>query len=303
MAGGIFLIGLRTARSAATKGTYREVQGDGWWARIQIDETNQRIKVKKCRFTNPVGFCEHLWKTGRELEMGKIIVEARTSNWQALLDQGFRMESIIDGYFRGEPAYSMSYFLKPERQRMEQFEKKQAILESILAQDTSSEASQSLPPNYELLRANHSMVHEMAAVFDRVFTSYPSPLTNPAYLVELMKTREGIFYVVKDGDHIASVAGAEIDWQEGHAEMTNCATLPDYRGQGLMSIILHRLEREMVSQGIQCLFSLARSLSLGMNLVLHRAGYRFRGRMLNNCHIMGDYECMNLWVKPTLKVS
>nr|WP_315989693.1 hypothetical protein [Desulforamulus aquiferis] len=34
-----------------------------------------------------------------------------------------------------------------------------------------------------------------------------------------------------------------------------------------------------------------------MNLVLHRLGYTFRGTLVNNCHIGGSYEDMNIWVR------
>jgi hypothetical protein len=34
-----------------------------------------------------------------------------------------------------------------------------------------------------------------------------------------------------------------------------------------------------------------------MNTALARLGYRFRGRLMNNCHIMGGFEDMNIWVR------
>jgi len=45
-----------------------------------------------------------------------------------------------------------------------------------------------------------------------------------------------------------------------------------------------------------CLFSLARASSFGMNL-FRRLDYRYRGTLINNCHISGAYEDMNTWVK------
>lgn len=112
-----------------------------------------------------------------------------------------------------------------------------------------------------------------------------------------MERNESIFRLVRENGRLVSAASAEVSWANRHAEMTDCATLPDYRGEGLMAAIFKELGREMLRQGISCLYSLARAASPGMNAVLRRLGYPLRGRMVNNCHIMGQFEDMNLWVK------
>jgi hypothetical protein len=35
-----------------------------------------------------------------------------------------------------------------------------------------------------------------------------------------------------------------------------------------------------------------------MNIVFMRAGFEYCGRLINNCDIYGQYEDMNIWVKP-----
>jgi hypothetical protein len=64
-----------------------------------------------------------------------------------------------------------------------------------------------------------------------------------------------------------------------------------------MKIILRELEGELKRQGIFCAYSIARSLSFGMNAVLFQLGYKYRGRLMNNCYIYDKLENMNMWVK------
>ena len=64
-----------------------------------------------------------------------------------------------------------------------------------------------------------------------------------------------------------------------NAELTDCATLSEHRKYGLMKIILQELEGELKRKGIYCAYSIARSLSFGMNAVLFQLGYKYRGQV------------------------
>ncbi len=278
----------------------RKVQasGDGWEATAEIDPTNQRVKLKAYRFDGPKGLAalgEYLVSLAREAGFGKVLAEVREEDWEQFLGRGFIPEGVIPAFFQGDPAYCLAYFTDPKRQASTRLEQENQILEQVL--DTPPVCDQTIDGRFDLEPATVDDVEEMAHLFRTVFTSYPSPLFDPGYIAKLIETEEGIFRVVRDGRRIVSAAAAEVDWANGHAEMTNCATLPDYRGEGLMAAILQDLDAEMVRRDVPCRFSLARASSHGMNLVLRRLGYRYRGRLMNNCHIMGDWEDMNIWVR------
>jgi putative beta-lysine N-acetyltransferase len=283
-----------------TKELFRrlEVSGDDWYALLEEDGINERIKLKKYRFNGRPGLGalgEHLMTFARDQGLGKIITEVREADFEQFLGRGFTPEGMIPGYFQGEVAYVLSYFTDPNRQASTKLDRENEILEAVLAapQQGSSEVSD----RFTLGPATIDDVTELAAVYETVFTTFPTPLHEPAFVAHLMESREGIFHVARQGNRIVSAAAAEVDWADRHAEMTNCATLPDFRGQGLMAALLHGLEPTMADESIGCLYSLARASSFGMNLVLRRLGYKFRGRLINNSHIMGDYEDMNIWVK------
>ncbi|MDK2821144.1 MAG: beta-lysine N6-acetyltransferase [Clostridia bacterium] len=81
------------------------------------------------------------------------------------------------------------------------------------------------------------------------------------------------------------------------AEISDYATNPDYRGHGLMRILTSAIEDELKRSGIISIYSLARAISRGMNSALYKCGYTYRGKFINNCHICGKFEDMNLWTK------
>jgi putative beta-lysine N-acetyltransferase len=133
-------------------------------------------------------------------------------------------------------------------------------------------------------------------LYGKVFKIYPTPMNNPEYVKKCMKGGT-VFYIFYYEGEIISAASAEINAFYHNAEITDCATLPEHRQHGLMKHLIAKLEEHLVSHEIYCIYSLARSLSFGMNGALHQHGYSYRGRLANNCYIFDKLEDMNLWVK------
>lgn len=106
-----------------------------------------------------------------------------------------------------------------------------------------------------------------------------------------------VYYIMLDHDRLISAASAEINPELGHAEITDCAVLPEYRGHSLTSFLIEALEKEMAGKDIFHVFSLVRASSFGMNAVLYHSGYQYGGRLINNCFIAEGLENMNIWCK------
>ena len=53
----------------------------------------------------------------------------------------------------------------------------------------------------------------------------------------------------------------------------------------------------MQRRGILTAYTIARSLSYGMNITFARQGYRFGGTLTNNTEISGAIESMNVWYR------
>ncbi|MEG6522276.1 putative beta-lysine N-acetyltransferase [Desulfotomaculum sp. 1211_IL3151] len=268
-----------------------------FFLQANLDEYNRRIWIQDYRVNNATALRFFLLDLAKVQNLEKIIFPVKEADLHLLRGEEFRLEGVIKGYFQGADAYFLTFYLSEKRCRSGSLLQEKQLLEKILGQPREYQSV--LPKGFSLKLATGEHTKDMAELFNTVFSSYPTPVYDPSYLREAIQT--GDIYVVCYEDHtLAGVSTAEIDWNQRHAELTNCATHPDYRGMGLNTILLKRLEENCRTKGIHCLFSLSRASSYGMNLVLHRLGYEVQGRLINNCHIAGDYENMNIWVKPTL---
>lgn len=262
--------------------------------RALVDRPSARLKVARYRPGQGPLLWQRLLELARREHLTKVVLYARPGDWQRFLAHGFVLEAVIDGYFGDDPAYAMSYFLDAARQATDQFEPEQELLEQVLL--AGPEPAPPLPEGYRLQLCGEDMAQQLAAVFDQVFETFPTPLHDPDFIRELIRSGDGIFRAVLDpGGSVVSAAAVEFEMEA--AEITDCATLPDHRGEGLMRILIDALEDDCRGRGVSALFSIARARSFGMNLVLRRAGYRYRGRMINQSNICANLEDMNIWVK------
>ena len=136
----------------------------------------------------------------------------------------------------------------------------------------------------------------MSEIYTEVFPSYPFPVHDPEYLRQTMRENVVYFGVERNG-LMVGLSSAEIDTTQKNAEMTDFATLPDLRGQGLARRLLLRMEDCMLRRGLRTLYTIARAASAGMNTVFARCGYHFGGTLVNNTNIAGRIESMNVWYR------
>ncbi|WP_312472578.1 putative beta-lysine N-acetyltransferase [Neobacillus sp.] len=261
---------------------------------VYLDPFNKRIRVDDYR-----GNTKLLLEKAEELvvqhKAEKLIIKGRNEDFLLFFEQGLQPEAVVDRYFLGSDAHFFSKFYTPERKKNDHWIIEDGMIHSIYQLDNSIEKI--LPPKeYQLRKADESCAVELSALYRHIFQIYPTPLHDPEYVKKTMQ--EGtIYYVFFHQGKIVSAASAEINTFYKNAELTDCATLTEHRKYGLMKVILQELESELKRNGIFCAYSIARSLSFGMNAVLFQLGYSYRGRLMNNCYIYDKLENMNMWVK------
>ncbi len=107
-----------------------------------------------------------------------------------------------------------------------------------------------------------------------------------------------VAYFGAEFDHqLAALASSEMDAENQNVEMTDFATLPPYRGGSLSVVLLEKMESVVQNQSMKTAYTIARAVSVGMNITFARAGYIFSGTLVNNTNISGKVESMNVWYK------
>jgi beta-lysine N6-acetyltransferase len=257
-----------------------------------LDPFNSRVRIDDYR-GNIQSVIECGLRLARQHKAEKLIFKVRREHASAFLEHGFLLEGKIEGYFLGSDCLFFSRFLTPGRKTSSSWVKEDEMIDKVAMLKRNVQAA--MPPvEYQLKKLGGQDSVQLAALYDKVFSIYPTPMNDPEYIKKTIQ--EGTIYFGFDyKGEIVSAASAEINPFYQNAELTDCATLKEHRQHGLMKLLLLQLEKELKGIGIFCSYSLARALSFGMNAALHQLGYSYRGRLANNCLIFDKMEDMNIW--------
>ena len=274
--------------------TVVRLSGDGWEAEVILSDHNRRLQVLSHGGPNLAGLVGGLRREAESHGFGKVFLKAMPLERPALEAAGMTAEATIWRYFRDADAVVMSLFLGPERLHRPFAEEEAEILEAVTARPPETEP-RDLPVGYVEATATEADVADLARLYDRVFASYPFPITDSGYLEATMRSHV-VYRIIRNASgEVVAAASAETDVEQGHAELTDFATRPDQRGHGLALRLLAGLEQEMGERGIEGLYTIARARSFGMNRVFYNRGWEFTGTLVNNCHIAGRLEDMHVW--------
>ncbi len=277
---------------------YKELRGDGFSAQLDFSPYNKRISILDYHFNSSAGpkalniLLETICTRQSFTKVwGKILKKDKA----LFLEEGFIAEADIRGYFsQQQDAVICSRFFD-QRQSSDTADTNSRVLQQLKDYDSTAPRSRHLPEGCSFKYAEKRDLTALAALYRQVFATYPYPIFDPKYLESnLANTIYGLVY---KHDKLVAAAAAEINYKYANSEMTDFASLPSERGQGLASIILKELEHKLSAMGINCLYTIARSTSLGMNLTFSLAAYQYSGTLVNNCNISGGFEDMNVFSK------
>jgi len=179
-------------------------------------------------------------------------------------------------------------------------EERKKVTNTELIEDVISQAKESRPKDIKGDFAIRLLAPEdidtQIEIYKAVFASYPFPIYARHFIEETMKDNVRYYGVFED-DVMIATASADIDAKSGAAEMTDFATLPEHRGKGFAVSLLKKMENDLKKSGIKSFYTIARSVSYGMNKTFARCGYTFSGTLYNNTNINGEIESMNVWYK------
>jgi putative beta-lysine N-acetyltransferase len=267
---------------------------------IQHGECNDRIYLMKTADDFPPELPQMLIHIAKENNYGKIFVKIPAGKTESFLQAGYIVEASVPGLFdnHDDDGVFMAFFLDEDRTEED---KAEFYTDNItLAQDKQdSEAAELDKSKFSIRQCTENDAGLMAEIYKRVFASYPFPIHDEEYILKTM--REDVdYFCVETESKIIALASAEKDVTASNAEMTDFATLPEWRGNSLSVNLLKTMEAEMRQQGIKTAYTIARAASPGMNITFSRMGYAFGGRLVNNTNISGTIESMNIWYKKLI---
>ena len=262
---------------------------------LVYDAYNERMKLYGVR---PQDIAEHAPTDVEEELASKITVYAPAGDDRQWKDIGFQKEAVIRGFFEEEDAHLWAAYTSENREMSPRELEHQRTVELAMAKPVLEDAP--LAAGFESDLASVEDSSEIATLLDNTFEDYPTPIDQDI-IAEQIANEDNFFRIVRDADgQVAAVASAEMDHARMSAEMTDCATRPTARGQGLMAFILSTLETDIGRRfDIRDLYTIARADEIGMNCVFSKLGYAFEGRLINNCRMPNGWESMNVWCRDS----
>lgn len=274
-------------------GSFEDIINADYTFKVFIDIHNERVKLTK--YTGDIEkITNHLKEICLKKNLGKIICIVPENAKNIFLNNGFINEGNIEGYFKGENGYWLSYFCNETRKFSATLEKEEQIVEQSLR--LKNQYKYSNLKDFNIRDGNKTDSKNLASLFKNVFKTYPTPMENEDFIKEIIGDKV-LFKVAEINGKIVSAASADINKDFLNAEITDCATLNTYRGMGLLSNLIYNLEQDLKKNNFLTLYSLSRAISPGINIALSKHNYNYTGRLINNCKIMSGFEDMNIWVK------
>ncbi|MBW7876875.1 MAG: putative beta-lysine N-acetyltransferase [Candidatus Cloacimonetes bacterium] len=287
--------GVKTTVVGTVYGMDFDIEHEGYRVKAYFDHYNKRLKIVDYEAKDYRAMLLRMAWLADQNGFTKIFVKAVHEDFQQFLSHGYMMEGLIKYYFQGQDAYILSRFSSQKRVRSDSLIEEAKMVEKLVY-NAPVRDPRTLPAEFRIVQAKEQDIPDLVVIYRQVFETYPSPLTNPDYIKASME-RNVIYRLAYLGDRAVAAASAEMDLKHSNAEMTDCATIPEVQGKGLMQHLLMALEKDLVDYKVHSAYTLARAVSFGMNRVFFRLGYEFCGRLINNCDIFGQFEDMNIWVK------
>ena len=96
---------------------------------------------------------------------------------------------------------------------------------------------------------------------------------------------------------MVACASADIVPDALTAELTDCATLPEFRKRGLMQVLLSDLMWDLEQRDYFSVHTFSRARIPGINILFKKLGFDFCGCVHRSCRIGDGLEDMNIWIR------
>ena len=265
-------------------------------ATIQHGSINDRIYLMKIGNADPAELVKALDKLAAEKPYTKIFAKIPARFEAVFEENAFSVEARVPDFYNGATeAVFMAKYVDTQRGVEARPDRVRNVLDVALGKDIVSPPE--LDPRFTYHVLDEKDAEDVCEVYKVVFETYPFPIHQPDYIRKTMKENI-VYFGIREKGKLIAVSSSEMDEKSSNVEMTDFATLPDYRGNGFALFLLGKMEPVMKERGIKMAYTIARAVSFGMNATFAKLGYKYGGTLIANTNICGDMESMNIWYKP-----
>jgi putative beta-lysine N-acetyltransferase len=273
-----------------------KIETIGYGTVIQHGKLNDRIYLQKLDRRDASEIIERLFSLAKDNSYSKLFCKVPDWAVPIFISNGFMQEAHIPNFYNGlVDVFFMSKFLNEERY-LKRENDQLSVLTNLLFSNTSEIKIVNISPDFVFHALGLEDAEEISALYKVVFESYPFPIFDPNYIKQTMQDNVQYFGYRHNGKLVA-LSSAEMDKKGQNVEMTDFATLPDFRANKLALALLGRMEQEMKKQGVITLYTIARLNSPAMNKTFLNMNYKYAGTLINNTNISGKIESMNIHYK------
>ena len=214
-----------------------------------------------------------------------------------LRGQGFTLAGTMPRFYGGERACGvLTYNLADERRNLANPKEVARAEEIFSGHDPLDVEEISEGTSMETVRAKAEDAERIAELIDKTFFDYPTPSHDPDYI--RAQILEGTpFRFIEEEGRLVACASADLIREARTAELTDCATLPEFRKRGFMLALLTDLISDLEGIQYKSAFTYARARVPGINVLFKKLGFEFCGSIHQSCRIGEGLEDMNMWIR------
>ena len=219
-----------------------EVFGKG--TKLQHGKLNNRVYLIKINKDDYPEVLEYIGKLAEENAYTKLFFKVPGWIVPALLKEGFIIEAQIPAFYNNKTdVFFMSKFLSKER-LLNKEDDMLTLLSKQLYEAVIDEQEIEVHDEFKLVVPGINDADRVADLYKQVFNSYPFPIFDPEYIKHTIEN-DVEYFGIETGGKLIALSSCEIDRKGQNAEMTDFATLPEYRGRKLSVMLLKLMEKKM----------------------------------------------------------
>lgn len=235
-------------------------------------------------------------KLATEGSFEKIVGKVPARGLQALTSRGYQVEAEVPGLYQGkEDGYFMACYHDPQRRHWNQKEERNIESVKTIALATKGrDEGFTLPEDCSIRLLEVQDFETLITLYQRAYLDYPVPEDYRKF-IHINQELGHRFYGLFKEDILVEAARLASYAEEGHAEVSDFVTHPDYRGKNLSYFLLKEMLPLLDQEQIDTVYGLPRASSYGLNITFSKLGFDCGGTLRNTRLMGGSLESLNVW--------